>query len=404
MWGWIARLGLLSLLIGPPAWAAPADEPPQPIRDFNIAMIERLGNEMYAQDQEAWKATDLLLARVPQDQAHKDRLHGWIVETQGTQDLVRFIHDTDKGPESYFDVSFAGVAPPFLSEPRNRTLTPEELSQYNARLLAMSTMTARCSDTYNTIALKDPQGDGWIVWVMASTKDPDALMMGGHARFTVSKDGKTVLRRDALSRDCIQFSRKDGRPGGAMILSHVVSLTPVETHVFASLTYRVGFYLGTNDGRTWHIADGHITGVNPDMEGFDGVAARMTIGQSETCHLLGKKNGKVEELGPVKVTATIEGKSKFAVPLPPGVTTGQIMCTRDSLIPLPNDYKLLLAGFPLAIGDNGTGHPKGLGVLDVADGKLRFQMIDGKMTADQQKSVQARLEQLQRAFNADLSR
>jgi len=57
-----ARLGLLFLMIAAPAWAAD-DPPPAPIRDFDIATIERLGQEMYAQDQEAWKATDVLLLR-----------------------------------------------------------------------------------------------------------------------------------------------------------------------------------------------------------------------------------------------------------------------------------------------------------------------------------------------------
>ena len=398
MWGGVARLGLLCLMIAAPAWATPADEPP-PIRDFDIATIERLGHEMYAQDQQAWKATDVLLARVPQDQARKDKLHGWITETRGARDLVRFIRDTDTGPEAYFDVSFAGVAPPFLSEPQNRALTPEELGQYNARKLAMSATPPRCSDTYNTVALKDPQGDGWLVWVMASTKDPDALMMGGHARFTVSKDGKTVMRQDALSRGCMQFSRKDNKPGGAMILSHVVSLTPVETHVFASLSYRVAFYLGTTDGRAWKISDGHIAGVGPDMAGLDGGAARLLIGQSEDCHMVVMaKGGKPI---PTKVVIPTEGNAKFTIDPPPGIKIGGIMCLRDNLIPLPNDYKVLLAGYPLAIGDRGIGYFESMGIFEVVDGRLRFNMTTGKMNADQQVRVQARLDQLQKAFDTE---
>lgn len=396
-----ARLGLLFLMIAAPAWAA--DDPPAaPIRDFDIATIERLGQEMYAQDQEAWKATDVLLARVAQDQARKDKLHGWITETHGAQDLVRFVHDTDSGPEIYFDVSFAGVAPPFLSAPQNRTLTPEELGQYNARKLAMSATPARCSDTYNTVALKDPQGDGWLIWVMASTKDPDALMMAGHMRFTVSKDGKTVKRQDALSRGCMQFSRKDSKPGGSMILSHVVSLTPVETHVFASLSYRTGFYIGTTDGRAWKISDGHIANVNPDLPGLDGGAARLLIGQSEDCNMVVMVKGAKPI--PTKVVIPTEGDGKFTIDPPAGVKIGGIMCLRDSLIPLPNDYKVLLAGYPLAIGDRGTGHPEAMGILEVENGRLQFKMTDGKLSADQQRPVQARLDQLQKAFDAAANR
>jgi len=398
MLGRIALLGLLSLLIRAPALAAPADEPP-PIRDFDISTVERLGREMYAQDREAWKATDLLFAHISEDEARRNKIHGWITETRGVQDVVRFVHETDHGPEAYYDISFAGVAPPVLSVPENRTLTPEELSQHNARRTALSAATLNCSSTYNSVALKDPQGDGWLVWVMAATKDPNALMMGGHQRFTVSRDGKTILRRDALSRGCIQFSRKDDRGGGHMILSHVVSLTPVETHVFASLSYGIGFYLGTTDGRAWKISDGHITSVDPDMADFDGAAARLLVGQSEDCNMVAMTKGAKPI--PTKVVIPTEGKTKFTIDPPPGVKIGGIMCLRDSLIPLPNDYKVLLAGYPLAIGDRGTGHPEAMGILEVENGRLQFNMTTGKMTADQQARAQPRLDQLQRAFNAD---
>jgi hypothetical protein len=403
MLGRIVRLGLLFLLMGAPAWAAPAEEAP-PIREFDIATIEQLGREMYAQDQEAWKATDLLFARISQDDARRDKIHGWITEMRGVQEVVRFVHETDHGPEAYYDISFAGVAPPVLSVPQNRTLTPEELSQHNARRTAISAATLNCSSTYNSVALKDPQGDGWLVWVMAATKDPDALMMGGHQRFTISKDGKTILRRDALSRDCIQFSRKDDKGGGHMILSHVVSLTPVETHVFASLSYRIGFYLGTPDGRTWRIADGHIAGVDPDMAGFDGVAARMMAGQAEDCHMLATKAGKLENVGAVQVAVPTENAGKFTITPPAGAKVSSIICNRNSLIPLPNDYKVLLAGYTLGIADRGAGHPDTLAVIEIVNGRFQLRMIDGTMSADQQSLMEKRLNQLQSAFNAEIAR
>jgi hypothetical protein len=405
MWRRIAKWCLLPILAAVPTIAA--EGPPPPIRDFDIATIERLGQEMYAQDQEAWKATDLLFAHISENEARQAKIHGWITETHGIQDVVRFVHETDRGPEAYYDISFAGVAPPVLSAPGNRTLTPEELDQFNARRTAISATALNCSNTYNSVALKDPQGDGWLVWVMAASKDPDALMMGGHQRFTISKDGKTIVRHDALSHDCMEFSRKDARGGGHMFFSHIVSLTPVETHVFASLSYRIDFYLGTGDGRAWHIANGHITGVDPDMAGFEGSAARILIGQSEDCHLvvLGKgKDGKDVAPIPIKIVMATEAKTKFTIEPPPGVKIGGVMCLRNTLIPLPNDYKVLLAGYPLAIGDRGTGHAKAFGLLEADNGRLQFNMSTGKLADDQQKSMAARLNQMQKAMDAESAR
>jgi hypothetical protein len=406
MWMHAARLCLPIVFTGAVMLGALADEPPPPIRTFDIPTIERLGQQMYAQDQEAWKATDTLFLRHPMEELRKSKLHGWITETRDGHDVVRFIHDTDRGPEAFYDVTFSDGALPFLSVPENSKLTAPENVQYRARLLALANTQLRCAQRYNSIVLKDPKGDGWLVWVLASTEDADALIIGGHTRFTISTDGSTIVRRDALSRDCIQFSRKDQQGAAGLIMSHVVSLTPVETHVFASLTYKMGFYLGTPDGRAWKVDDGHIAGIDQDAAGFDGVAARMTAAQSEDCKMIvikpGDKGTKPEIAGPTKVLIATEQKGKFDFTPPPGVKVAAIMCGRDNLLPAPNDYKVLAAGYTLTIVDNGTGHVQRMGTLELNDGRFQFRLFDGgHMTADEQTRVQARMNQFQQALQAE---
>ncbi len=115
-----------------------------------------------------------------------ENVHGWIVDTRGDFAVVRFIHVGTNGPEIFCNVSFAQSLGPKCTEPQDRTLDPEELAQYNARELALKNANLSCADTYNTIVLKDPEGSGLLVWVMAATKtDADAIILGGHTRFAI---------------------------------------------------------------------------------------------------------------------------------------------------------------------------------------------------------------------------
>jgi hypothetical protein len=70
------------------------------------------------------------------------------------------------------------------------------------------------------------------------------------------------------------------------------------------------------------------------------------------------------------------------------------MCGRSSLIPAPNDYKVLLAGLTLGIARNDEADAR-LGVLEQVDGKLQFRMIVGVLTAAEMTALQPRLNALQ---------
>src|SRR5215470_15702213 len=110
-----------------------AQQSPLPkIRDFDIATIERLGKEIYAQDQLAWKATDVALAQRGGERGlQRDGVKGWITESVGGSDVVRMIRVTRGRPEVLYDVTFAPGAAPMFSTPEDRSLNAEEISQYN---------------------------------------------------------------------------------------------------------------------------------------------------------------------------------------------------------------------------------------------------------------------------------
>jgi len=240
--------------------AAIAQEPAPQIRQFDIPTLEKLGQDMYAQDQAAWHATDALFALHPQAELMAEKVQGWIVEDRPDGALVRFIRKTDSGPEAGYDVSMAGVKPT-VSVPQDRTLSDSEKAQYAARSLALQSITQRCGDNYNTIVLKDPSGPGWLAWALAATTNPGLVMAGGHHRLTVSADGNQTLQMDALSRSCAVL-QKSGEPAGrqvaALMATQLVSNVPVETFVFLSLEHHMPFFVLTPDRVLWKIANGRI--------------------------------------------------------------------------------------------------------------------------------------------------
>ena len=117
----------------------------------------------------------------------------------------------------------------------------------------------RCAQRYNAVVLKDPDSDDWLVWLLASTTDPNSLILTGHCRFRISADGHSLLRRDQLSATCITSDRREAARDGqlnALVVSHIVSPLPVETHVFASLLYRLPIYVVTVGNDTIWAVEG----------------------------------------------------------------------------------------------------------------------------------------------------
>jgi hypothetical protein len=249
------------------ATSATAQEPRPPIRSFDLSTTEALGRAMFRQDSAAWVATDALRSKVPDfGAAH---LVGWIVEDHGGDQRVRFLRDVGRGVEAGYDVDVDRALKTQVSEPTDRTLTTEEIANFAALKSAAANMNGQpvCRPGYNHVVLKDPGGDGWLVWLLAPTPKLGAMPVGGHYRFTVSPDGRTVTRRDALSASCmVTEPAPKGTPAdgklAASFVTHVVSATPVETHVFLQIQSGLPLFVGAG-ARIWAINAGHITDQGP---------------------------------------------------------------------------------------------------------------------------------------------
>jgi hypothetical protein len=400
------RAVIAVLILGGTVTYADDDTPP-PIRQFDIPNVERLGREMYEQDQEAWKATDILFAKYSRADLQAEKQQLWVVDKFPDRDVVRFVDNRDTGPVPAYDVTFFPGKNPILSAPGETALTPDELAQYNARMLAEKHVNRPCAPTYNTIALKDPEGDGWIVWAMAATTDPAAIMIGGHYRFTISTDGTTLVRSDALSVGCLTIQRPASKAGlteqGAFV-SHVVSSLPVETHVFANLTSREPLSVGGPDGRIWKIAQGDITEINMDSPDVDGFVARHYASDRELCRAIFSKviDGSTKYVvgsDDIKVIDKTEAADSLAIASPPGAKVVSVACRRDSIVPAPNDYKVLMHGYMLTIFAQQP--EKREGDLSFENGKVTLAIKQGdSLTAREQAAVNARLAVFQKALLA----
>lgn len=245
------------------AYAAQAHS--QPIRDFDLATIERLGRAIYDQDVAAWRASDVLLSenragRIADSEMAKIR--GWIVVGTPEEPLVKFIAEGEQGLYAasayafYRDEQRARTAEP----PPKGPLTETELSHFRARQLAIRHLKRRCSDRYNTVVLPNAGGEGFLVYVLAATGEREVMVVGGHYRFTVSSDGNQIVQADELSMSCLTVSLKPkaGEVPVAAVVTHLVSSTPVETHVFLSLLHNSDIAVAVGPETVWMVSKGKI--------------------------------------------------------------------------------------------------------------------------------------------------
>jgi hypothetical protein len=231
------------------------------IRKFDKSTLEKLGVAIYEQDVRAATATDLLFAK--KVDPVKEGLRGWIVEGDAKKMLVRFVRERDGQLEAFYDVTFDRKKKPVIAAPKDAKLSDSQLAQFKARSLALKNITKPASRSYNFVILRDPEGDSFLVYALAATTEAYAVMVGGHYRFTISRDGEHLERSDELFRSGLVLSTnpKDLPPGAtlaALTMSTLVSDMPLETHVYLSLLHRMAFFVVTPDQHVWKVEGGKM--------------------------------------------------------------------------------------------------------------------------------------------------
>jgi len=261
------RLLLMSLLAAlslAPATQAADDAPPAQVEAWPLTQTGAVGSSIFLQDRAAARATDALLARF--GGKPPEGLIGWIVVENGEDQLVRFLLGDPAAPRPGYDILVdkngrAGA----VIEATGAALPDEQAVRYFARNTAASGIGAlRCAARYNAVVLDDPDSDGWLVWLLASTTDANKVPMGGHYRFHVSADGRTLEKREQLSNSCLDLDRRQAQQGGqtvGLITNVIVAPQPLEVHVFLSLLNRLPIYVAAGD-KIWSVQGALIREVD----------------------------------------------------------------------------------------------------------------------------------------------
>lgn len=256
-------LALTFIAVQSPALAQSDERPPQ-IEAWPLKRIVDMGQEIYRQDVAAWVGTDALVENL--NGRTPTGLVGWIVVADGDDQIVRFITQIDGVLKTGWDVPVHnGVAGPVV-EAGGLPLSDEEVKMFSARQTALDAANPmQCSPTVNTAVARDPQGGGWLVWILTPMSATNVVPMGGHQRLKISQDGQSVLGRDMLSAGCMNIDVPESREGHpeALFVTTIVSDHPTEAHVFLSLQHRIPIYIMAGDNKFYEVDGAHIRNMPP---------------------------------------------------------------------------------------------------------------------------------------------
>jgi hypothetical protein len=136
---------------------------------------------------------------------------------------------------------------------------------------------------YDYVVLDDPDGSGFLVYALGSTRKAGQFVLGGHVRVAVSADGSRIERIDPLSRTLlIEDEKHTGLPKDThlvgMSFNQVVSNKPVETLIYASYLGKKPIFVQIPDGKVWQVADGKMA-IDRSKAGSEsmGAAARKAF-------------------------------------------------------------------------------------------------------------------------------
>ena len=256
---------MLMLIVGGCKTASkfiPSSQASPSIRQFDIALMEKIGRTIFQKDGYASEATDILFEKVGgPHQLDQQNVRGWITrEVKGSM-MVSFMRMKGGAYLPAYDIVFTPQRGHFVNA-EGREASSEEMAMFKARQLALQNIPRRCSRRYNAVVVSDVDGDGYLVYTLAATTDPNLILLGGHYRFTISQDASTIEKIDALFKSCMAMDKRkipnDAKSAG-MYITHLVSDTPVETHVFLSLLHKLPIYVGTPGDRLWKVNAGRIS-------------------------------------------------------------------------------------------------------------------------------------------------
>ncbi len=252
----VLPLGLAGQVTSPPASQPGPPAETEPLaQDFPETVVPSLGKQIYEQDQRVNMATEM--ARAKGVDFAKEQIRGWIVVRDRAAERIRFLREENGGVVNAFEVAFVAGAVPQFNRLGGERLTEAEEGQFRARLRAISGIVQQCSSLYGFAILDHPKIDAFLIYAVAKPTEPGSVVVGGHYRFVVSRDGQRGLSAERLYRNCLTLPANSsaGKQTEGIAITNLASRRPLETHVYLSLLHRLPLFVGTVDGTKW-VVDG----------------------------------------------------------------------------------------------------------------------------------------------------
>jgi hypothetical protein len=242
---------------------------PQPIpADLQpkVAAAEAIGRDLYVLDQVAAIGTDVMLANVPDPKSKG--LGGYLPLQEADEAgnpkesfLVSFF-TVEKPPRIACEVRIAkGARPAFQAIEPAKPASPQFAELVRARQAAIDAL-PDVRQPMNSVLLPGNDGgkSGTVVYLLAGTTRPKVAVFGQHFRAFVPWGTGRVARMEALSKSILELpmTTPEGQQVEALVVTHLVTDYPLETHVFTSLLHHLPVYVGTSRG-VWLVEGDKIT-------------------------------------------------------------------------------------------------------------------------------------------------
>ena len=228
--------------------------PPDLVED--VKRSSEIGRQLYLLDKAAAIGTDVLLANVPDAQSRG--IAGYLPLREGDATgrpvdsfLVSFF-TADDPPKIAYEIRVApNKKPEFLAHAPPKEAAAAFAMLVRSRQRAITAMPPSEQPINPVVLPGEAHGQtGVLVYLLAGTKKPDVAVFGRHFRALVALDGTSVSHMVPLTNTTLELPTRDpnGQPVEALVVTHVVTAHPLETHVFTSLLWGKTIYVGTGRG------------------------------------------------------------------------------------------------------------------------------------------------------------
>lgn len=263
---------LATLLFSLAAVLAAQELPPIP-EGFvdDVTRAERVGRELYLDDVAAARGTEALLAKT--GSLDELGLAGYLTVREHDAAgkpadawMVLFLSQSEPPNVLYrVHVESGEKAPEVLDAPKPPALPADVQPLWSARALAIE-KGGPYEQPINPVVLrgKDVGGEGILVYLLAGTDKPDVAVLGRHVRVRTDDQGRELREVTPLTKSVIEIptTTPEGKPVAMLTVSQVLTDTPTEAHVFASLAYGLAIAVRTEKSM-WKVADGTIRYLGP---------------------------------------------------------------------------------------------------------------------------------------------